>query len=98
MSTPSLFERRFWKDLPPGGIIPEPGTSVRYRTGDWRTRRPVIDEQKCTNCLLCWIYCPDAAIEQTPKKVRVNYEYCKGCGICANECPVKAITMVMEAI
>ncbi|MBS7609815.1 4Fe-4S binding protein [Candidatus Bathyarchaeota archaeon] len=98
MSTSSLFEKRAWKDLPVAGIIPEPGTSTKYRTGDWRTRKPIIDEQKCTNCLLCWVYCPDAAIERTPKKVMVNYDYCKGCGICANECPVKAITMVMEAI
>ena len=27
-----------------------------------------------------------------------NYEYCKGCGICANECPCGAIDMVPESI
>ncbi|MFP3483271.1 MAG: 4Fe-4S binding protein, partial [Caldivirga sp.] len=27
-----------------------------------------------------------------------NYDYCKGCGICANECPVKAIKMVPEVV
>jgi pyruvate ferredoxin oxidoreductase delta subunit len=29
-------------------------------------------------------------------RVEVNYDYCKGCGICAQECPVKAISMVPE--
>ena len=32
------------------------------------------------------------------KKFRINYEYCKGCGICANECPCGAIDMVPESI
>jgi Pyruvate/2-oxoacid:ferredoxin oxidoreductase delta subunit len=26
----------------------------------------------------------------------VDYDYCKGCGVCANECPKKAIAMVPE--
>ena len=26
----------------------------------------------------------------------VNMDYCKGCGVCANECRFKAITMVRE--
>jgi len=85
-----------WKSIPIGGILLEPGSAMRYKTGDWRAFRPVIDEAKCINCLLCWIYCPDAAITRREKFVEVNYEYCKGCGICAEECPVKAITMVEE--
>lgn len=29
-------------------------------------------------------------------KYEIDYDYCKGCGICANECPTKAIEMVPE--
>jgi len=85
-----------WKSIPVGGVIPKPGSAAEYRTGDWRTYRPVIDKEKCINCLLCWIYCPDASILQTENKVEVDYEHCKGCGICAQECPVKAIIMEEE--
>ncbi len=85
-----------WKKLPIGGLLLEPGSALKYKTGDWRSSRPVIDKEKCTNCLLCWIYCPDSAITRTEEKVAVNYDYCKGCGICAEECPVGAITMVEE--
>jgi Pyruvate/2-oxoacid:ferredoxin oxidoreductase delta subunit len=30
--------------------------------------------------------------------VEIDYDYCKGCGICANECPAKAIAMVEEGV
>jgi len=85
-----------WRSIPIGGILLEPGSALKYKTGDWRSSRPIVDEAKCTNCLLCWIYCPDAAIVRKEKVIDVNYDYCKGCGICANICPVKAITMVEE--
>ena len=26
----------------------------------------------------------------------IDYDYCKGCGICAEECPAKCIVMVEE--
>jgi len=85
-----------WKSLPIGGYLLEPGSALKYKTGDWRAFRPIIDQKRCINCLLCWVYCPDAAIIRLEKYVDVNYDYCKGCGICANECPVKCITMVEE--
>ncbi|MDD3165642.1 MAG: 4Fe-4S binding protein, partial [Oscillospiraceae bacterium] len=51
-----------WQEMTPGGEIYEPGTAALVNTGDWRTRAPVWDEQKCKQCLLCVPYCPDAAI------------------------------------
>lgn len=72
------------------------------KTGTWRTLRPVINLDKCIvsvknahNCHLCWMYCPESTISRTiPPKI--DYDYCKGCGICANECPHKAIVMEEE--
>jgi pyruvate ferredoxin oxidoreductase delta subunit len=89
-----------WKDLPEGGIIDGGGTAAQYHTGDWRTLRPIWDDQKCIHCLLCWVFCPDSAIIVEDAKVKgVDYDHCKGCGICARECPpkVQAFTMESEA-
>ena len=79
-----------------------PGIGEAGRTGEWRNAFPVIDQKKCTPakrnkpaCFICWLYCPDAVISKTIP-VQMNLEYCKGCGICAQVCPVQAITMVNE--
>jgi len=86
-----------WKEIPIGGLILEAGNAEKYETGDWRAFRPVKDQEKCTNCLLCWALCPDEAIVvKDGKMVGFNLNYCKGCGICAHECPVEAIKMVVE--
>ena len=54
----------------------------------------------CFECDNCYGVCPDNAIIKLGpgKKFKINYEYCKGCGICANECPCGAIDMVPESI
>jgi pyruvate ferredoxin oxidoreductase delta subunit len=88
-----------WKEIPLGGVITEAGNSDEYETGSWRSSRPIRDESKCIHCLLCWIYCPDSSvIVEDGKIVGVDLSHCKGCGICAKECPpkVQAITMVDE--
>jgi len=42
--------------------------------------------------------CPDASISPDFETNRFvwNFDYCKGCGICAHECPADAIEMVTE--
>lgn len=85
---------RTWREIPQGGVAFKLSTDVK--TGDWRSMRPVIDQSKCTKCLICWLFCPEPAIIWDGEKVSINYDYCKGCGICAHECPVKAISMHPE--
>ncbi|MBU1753480.1 4Fe-4S binding protein [bacterium] len=89
-----------WKGLPIGGLILEGGTAEQYKTGGWRSIRPVMDTAKCIHCLTCWCYCPDSSIMvENEKIVGFDLDHCKGCGICAKECPPKvgAIKMVAEA-
>ena len=66
------------------------------KTGEWRVFRPEIDTSRCNKCMLCWIYCPDGAIRKNDGKVTIDYEYCKGCGICSVECGARVISMVKE--
>lgn len=86
-----------WKEHPRGAVIPA-GTGEDYKTGDWRTQRPVLDREKCINCLFCFIFCPDSAvIVKNGKMEGFNLHHCKGCGICATECPKDAIALIDEA-
>ncbi|MDR2676593.1 MAG: hypothetical protein LBC05_01070 [Endomicrobium sp.] len=90
-------------ELSVGGVI-EAGTAVNFHTGSWRSQRPVWVKERCISCLVCWISCPDSCIKIAPdeKKITVvtgiDYDYCKGCGICAKEClsKIKAINMENE--
>lgn len=52
----------------------------------------------CFECDNCFGMCPDDAIIKLGPglKYEIDYDYCKGCGICAAECPCGAIDMVPE--
>jgi 2-oxoacid:acceptor oxidoreductase delta subunit (pyruvate/2-ketoisovalerate family) len=52
----------------------------------------------CSLCENCYIFCPDSAVsrEDQAKAFKIDYEFCKGCGICVSECPVHYIEMVRE--
>ena len=52
----------------------------------------------CFECDNCYGVCPDnAVIKLGPgNRFKFNFDYCKGCGVCATECPCGAIKMVPE--
>ncbi|MFZ1295791.1 MAG: FAD-dependent oxidoreductase [Pseudomonadales bacterium] len=61
----------------------------------------------CGNCLACdncWNLCPDNAVIKTARVAGdgshyvFDYDYCKGCGLCARECPAGFIAMVEEPL
>ncbi|MFH0946761.1 MAG: 2-oxoacid:acceptor oxidoreductase family protein [Planctomycetota bacterium] len=49
---------------------------------------------RCTNCDTCLVYCPEGIIRRTPTGgFAANFSYCKGCGICVEECARSAMEM-----
>ena len=76
----------------------QPLISYSRVVSDWRVTHPVIDRAKCVGCKRCWVYCPETAISMVEGKAEVNYDYCKGCGICAEECLVGAVKMEREEV
>lgn len=54
----------------------------------------------CFECDNCYGVCPDNAVIKlgAGNRFQFNYDYCKGCGLCAAECPCGAIDMVPEAL
>jgi 2-oxoacid:acceptor oxidoreductase delta subunit (pyruvate/2-ketoisovalerate family) len=92
-----MAELKPWPQLEPAGTV-LPGSAPRVHTGGWRTGlKPSVDLSRCVNCLLCWLHCPDSAIVlEGTTFAGFDYDYCKGCEICDEICPVDAIAMVPE--
>ncbi len=88
----------YWQDMTTGGDIYNAGNSLDFKTGDWRSVRPVFLHDKCKQCGLCFPVCPDDAIpvNKEQKREDFNFDYCKGCGVCAKVCPFDAIEMKEE--
>lgn len=78
----------------------KPNSTIKNKTGGWRTFKPSTDYDKCVGCGLCARICPENAIKMIDwngqPKPKTDYDFCKGCGLCAAECPVKAIKMGLE--
>ncbi len=53
----------------------------------------------CNECENCYLFCPDASVLKRDGILsrQVDYDFCKGCGICFVECPRKAISLEEEA-
>jgi 2-oxoacid:acceptor oxidoreductase delta subunit (pyruvate/2-ketoisovalerate family) len=54
----------------------------------------------CFQCDNCFGVCPDNAVMKVDEAhgYRFDYDFCKGCGLCVQECPCGAIEMVPEEI
>jgi 2-oxoacid:acceptor oxidoreductase delta subunit (pyruvate/2-ketoisovalerate family) len=50
----------------------------------------------CFDCDNCYGVCPDNAIRKVGDHYEIDYDFCKGCGLCVAECPSGAITMRPE--
>jgi len=82
-----------------GGIqsVTMTGNSGVKHTGNWRTFRPTIDYGRCTDCMICYAYCPESAMHvDQDGRVKIDYDNCKGCMVCLTECPLKAIGQSRE--
>ncbi len=57
----------------------------------------------CLACDNCWTLCPDQAVLKSRAplaegaRYHIDYDYCKGCGLCAHECPAGYIVMEAES-
>jgi pyruvate ferredoxin oxidoreductase delta subunit len=95
------YEKPGWTQMREGIIVEAMKVGTRnpvYKKWTTRTRRPLIDFDKCIKCTLCWLHCPDECFEVTPEGTyEVVYEACIGCSICEEVCPVEnCIKMVNE--
>lgn len=87
-----------WKEITPGGTIFDAGNANSFKTGDWRSKKPIWLVEKCKQCLLCVPTCPDSSIPvgEDGKRTDFDFDHCKGCGVCAEVCPFNAIDFVDE--
>jgi len=81
---------------------PDPSTKATTKQKETWTKVQALRESErclscgtCNLCLQCVLYCPDASIKQGEDNtaIVVDLGHCKGCGICAYECPRGVITM-----
>lgn len=87
-----------WKELKVGCVVTEAGNTKEFSTGEWKSSHPEWNDDRCIQCGICELVCPEACIKRDKEKhYRADMFYCKGCGICQHECWPQAITMVEGA-
>jgi len=83
-----------------------PDREIEQALSDGAARSEAERCLSCGNCLACdncWTFCPDSAVLKiagTPpdgSRYLFDYDFCKGCGLCAHECPTGFIGMIEEA-
>jgi pyruvate ferredoxin oxidoreductase delta subunit len=75
--------------------------SYTATVASWRVVKPVYNRDICIDCQNCWVWCPDVSIISRDKQMLgIDYDHCKGCGVCVEVCPTnpKSLLMFSEAI
>jgi NADPH-dependent glutamate synthase beta subunit-like oxidoreductase len=85
--------------------------SIHMRLKNFREIYPPFDREEitqeaercfscglCFDCGNCYMYCPDNAVKMSPSggKYEFDLDFCKGCGLCAKECPCHYIQLTLE--
>jgi len=74
--------------------------SYTATVASWRVIKPVYNRDICIDCQNCWVWCPDTSIISRDKQMLgIDYDHCKGCGVCVEVCPTnpKSLLMFIEA-
>jgi Pyruvate/2-oxoacid:ferredoxin oxidoreductase delta subunit len=66
---------------------------VRQGLDDVEEAKRCLSCGVCNTCDRCVIYCPDGVLKRLGKDIVFDYDYCKGCGVCASECSRAVIYM-----
>jgi len=85
---------------PTGTPVPERVKNFEEIYSGFDEARALEEAQRCFSCGTCpecdncLVFCPDAAVTRDPNGgYKINYDFCKGCGICVSECPRNAISI-----
>jgi NADPH-dependent glutamate synthase beta subunit-like oxidoreductase len=93
--------------------VHQPQLALARRQGTFDEIHGGLDEQtalfearrclscgNCFECDNCFGVCPDNAVVKLGpgQRFRIDLDFCKGCGLCAKECPCGAIDMIPEQV
>ena len=71
-------------------------SSYTATVASWRVVKPVYNRDVCIDCQNCWVWCPDTSIISRDKQMLgIDYDHCKGCGVCAEVCPTNPKSLIM---
>ncbi len=70
--------------------------SFTASVADWRVQKPIYNRDICIDCQNCWVFCPDTSIISRDKKmIGIDFDHCKGCGVCVEVCPTNPKSLLM---
>jgi len=71
-------------------------SSYTATVASWRVIKPVYNRDLCIDCQNCWMWCPDTSIISRDKQMLgIDYDHCKGCGVCVEVCPTNPKSLLM---